>query len=520
MMRRSMLILMTVLLAPSQAVRAEVTVRVYEIGNNVVFSGSGTINYTALKDSGDGFLFDGFDAGTEFVIGGTDNGCNGCNSGFDAVDIYGGDNDVTPPTNLPFNTIDNFYQTNISEGGRLGVVPFGGGGYAISVPDGYISGAPYSGSSTFANRSFASLGLTRGIYIWTWGAGVNADSVTLIVGVRPPGPASDGVFDVTDVNDDVAGDLAFIGDDDTTEVKYFSGTTLQLIGSTNFLNPAWDGVALSRVSDTNGDGVTNDPSVALLASIRPTGFNIVRPFVRTRRADNDQVVRDIYFLNPSWRAVDVAVVNDTNGDGVPNDPSIAVLAVNDFTDAIVVQVRLLSDGSRFDNGNNGNCFFLNPAWRPVALEAVSRMGASPLLSVLAVNPVNGYNVIQALLLSDCSLHRKTFPLNPAWRAQDVAILRDSDGDAVLTDPSYLVVAVNPNTGTTAVQALLVSDGAIQKNIFPLNIAWRGFRVASTEDMTSNMFEEVGTLARNPGTGNVVIQLLDYDDLTTTGNIFP
>jgi hypothetical protein len=61
--------------------------------------------------------------------------------------------------------------------------------YQISVPLGYVSNAPLSSVSTWANSSFASLGITPGTYTWTWGGGDTADSFTLDV-VAVPEPTS------------------------------------------------------------------------------------------------------------------------------------------------------------------------------------------------------------------------------------------------------------------------------------------------------------------------------------------
>lgn len=59
---------------------------------------------------------------------------------------------------------------------------------ALIVPGGYVSGNPLSDSSTYANRTFADLGLTPGTYEWTWGNGEN-QNITLIVGAGAgPGP--------------------------------------------------------------------------------------------------------------------------------------------------------------------------------------------------------------------------------------------------------------------------------------------------------------------------------------------
>ncbi len=49
------------------------------------------------------------------------------------------------------------------------------------MPQGYVSGAALSDSMTFNNATLASLGVTPGTYVWTWGAGAN-QNFTLIIG--------------------------------------------------------------------------------------------------------------------------------------------------------------------------------------------------------------------------------------------------------------------------------------------------------------------------------------------------
>ena len=49
------------------------------------------------------------------------------------------------------------------------------------MPTGYVSGTALSDSMTFNNATFASLGVTPGTYVWSWGAGAN-QNFTLIIG--------------------------------------------------------------------------------------------------------------------------------------------------------------------------------------------------------------------------------------------------------------------------------------------------------------------------------------------------
>jgi len=61
----------------------------------------------------------------------------------------------------------------------------------VIVPTGYVSGNALTDSMTFDNESFASLGVTPGTYVWSWGDGVN-QRFTLIIGAAgvPDGGAT------------------------------------------------------------------------------------------------------------------------------------------------------------------------------------------------------------------------------------------------------------------------------------------------------------------------------------------
>jgi hypothetical protein len=69
----------------------------------------------------------------------------------------------------------------------------------FQVPAGYVSGNLLSDTSTYANQTFASLGLTPGTYVYDWGTG--NQSFTLIIGASAgpspvPEPASAALLGV------------------------------------------------------------------------------------------------------------------------------------------------------------------------------------------------------------------------------------------------------------------------------------------------------------------------------------
>jgi hypothetical protein len=64
---------------------------------------------------------------------------------------------------------------------------------SLLVPTGYVSGSALSDTNTFDGATFATLDVTPGTYVWTWGSGADADSFTLNIGTVPE-PASLAIF--------------------------------------------------------------------------------------------------------------------------------------------------------------------------------------------------------------------------------------------------------------------------------------------------------------------------------------
>ena len=56
----------------------------------------------------------------------------------------------------------------------------------MDLPAGYQSGQPLSDSATYLNKTFASLGVTPGVYEWSWGPGAQQNFTLDIESVPEP----------------------------------------------------------------------------------------------------------------------------------------------------------------------------------------------------------------------------------------------------------------------------------------------------------------------------------------------
>jgi VPDSG-CTERM motif len=144
------------------------TVTLQQTGSNVVATGSGAINLTGLT----------------FVISGADNpgivpfsGVISTGPFASMIDGYRG---FTGP--MDFGSGAGALP-NTASGDFVGI---SGVGLGLFVPLNYISGTALSDSMTFNNATFASLGVTPGTYVWTWGDGAN-QRFTLRIGTVPDG---------------------------------------------------------------------------------------------------------------------------------------------------------------------------------------------------------------------------------------------------------------------------------------------------------------------------------------------
>lgn len=150
-----------------------------EQGSDVVLTGEGTINTTALTLSQLNIaLFGRIIADRGVVITGAIPP-----AGIDVLRYTG----ISGPTS--FGTTGIIDPTTRS-GDAVGVTGDVG---RLHVPEGYVSGSPLSTEMVFAGASIDSLGLTPGTYVYTWGTGATADTLTVQINAPPvgvPEPAS------------------------------------------------------------------------------------------------------------------------------------------------------------------------------------------------------------------------------------------------------------------------------------------------------------------------------------------
>jgi len=149
--------------------QAAYIVNATEIGGNVVFEGSGSIdlggwNYFKITNNSGGVKANQT-VGVGPVVG---------------TDVYRTPDNFSGPTIIGDGT--GFTEPTSATGDTTRL------DWLISemyVPPGYVSEAALAGSATFTGQTFLTLGITPGTYEWTWGSGASADSYTLNVGAVP-----------------------------------------------------------------------------------------------------------------------------------------------------------------------------------------------------------------------------------------------------------------------------------------------------------------------------------------------
>lgn len=149
----------------ASAARGGVTVTYQQVGPNVVFTATGSINTTDLTNTGNsanGAFLDGLAGRLQSSpVGGPDEGRLWNGGGF------------TGPTSFGITGFTSGSQSGDTFGVRATTAPFDG----VNVAASYVSGAPINGMLTIPG-TIAGLGLAPSV-TYTWGTGPNADFFTI-----------------------------------------------------------------------------------------------------------------------------------------------------------------------------------------------------------------------------------------------------------------------------------------------------------------------------------------------------
>ena len=149
-------------LLPAPA-RAAFVFTLTESGNNVIIAGTGTLNTTALTYRNSANFGAFIDAGEALIYNGDVRPLS--------VNFYSG---VIGPDDFGISTGARIASSGTSP--SVGI--YGGLGVLVLRGD-YVSGSLLSGTNTYNGATFASIGFTPGTYVYTWGTGANADSLTV-----------------------------------------------------------------------------------------------------------------------------------------------------------------------------------------------------------------------------------------------------------------------------------------------------------------------------------------------------
>jgi hypothetical protein len=148
-----------------------------QVGSDVVATGSGPIDLTGLtflaRDSASAFI----NPSIATITTGP--------ASFVPVDVYVGT--FSGPTN--FGSGGQTLATSGS-GNLVEIASLFSPTDLLGVPAGYVSDTPLSDISTYSGQTFSSLGVTPGIYEWTWGPGANQNFTLDIVAAAVPEPSS------------------------------------------------------------------------------------------------------------------------------------------------------------------------------------------------------------------------------------------------------------------------------------------------------------------------------------------
>ena len=153
---------------PTSGASGSFNVTISQVGPDVVWSGSGSLNLAALSLVSSGNNGSAFSALAGIWAIGPTTPCQ----------RYGGASFTGYSTTFGNNLV---VPTPVSSGSTFGVTSGGVSGRVVIVPSGYVSNTVISGTATYGGATIADMGLTPGTYTWAWGSGANSSSIVMVI---------------------------------------------------------------------------------------------------------------------------------------------------------------------------------------------------------------------------------------------------------------------------------------------------------------------------------------------------
>lgn len=157
------------------ALRAGIVINMVESGSDVVATLSGSINSldgATFYDTGSAGMFSGFRASGPTMNFGFAN-----QPGFPLVNVFYYSLPVYPTSFGTSTTLQAATTSTASATMLFRNIDT----ETFYLDQAYVLGTPVTGTMTWANKSFATLGVAEGTYLWSW----TGDSVTLNIGAGP-----------------------------------------------------------------------------------------------------------------------------------------------------------------------------------------------------------------------------------------------------------------------------------------------------------------------------------------------
>lgn len=160
-MRTVLAILASLVWLGASTVSAAIVIQMREQGGDVVFSYDGSLDLAGASQPGLSFSFAGITPSGGDISFGSPSGTES--------EIY----------TSAISTFPMFGNGTRTPGNSFDGDPFSVSNSAITMPRGYVNGAPISGSLTFQGQSFDSLGINEVSAPYVWTLNSSGDTVTL-----------------------------------------------------------------------------------------------------------------------------------------------------------------------------------------------------------------------------------------------------------------------------------------------------------------------------------------------------